>query len=49
MSNDVMQAAVATWAARDLPARLNVAETAKLLGFAEHDIRILTRKAKLTT
>ena len=46
MTDDVMQAALATWAARDLPARLDVAATAKLLGFAEHDIQILmaTRK-----
>ena len=38
----------ATWAARDLPARLDVAATAKLLGFAEHDIRILMAVGKLT-
>jgi hypothetical protein len=30
-----MQAALATWAAKDLPARLDVVATAKLLGFAE--------------
>ena len=34
MSNDVLQTAMATWAARNLPARLDVTETAKLLGFA---------------
>ena len=38
----------ATWAAKDLPARLDVAETAKLLGFAEHDIQILMAVGKLT-
>ena len=43
-----MQSAVATWAARGLPARLDVASTAKLLGFAEHDIQILMRAGKLT-
>ena len=48
MSNDVLHAAMATWAARDLPARLDVAETSKLLGFAEHDIQILMAVGKLT-
>jgi hypothetical protein len=43
-----MQAALATWAAKDLPARLDVAATAKLLGFAEHDIQILMAAGKLT-
>ena len=47
MSNDVMQTALATWAARDLPARLDVVTTAKLLGFAEHDIQILMAVGKL--
>jgi len=37
----------ATWAAKDLPARLDVAATAKLLGFAEHDIQILMAVGKL--
>jgi hypothetical protein len=48
MTDDVMQAAMATWAAKDLPARLDVAATAKLLGFAEHDIQILMAVGKLT-
>ena len=48
MSGDLMQAALATWAAKDLPARLDVAATAKLLGFAEHDIQILMAAGKLT-
>ena len=48
MSNDVMQAAMATWAARNLPARLDVTETAKLLGFAVHDMQILMAVGKLT-
>jgi hypothetical protein len=48
MTDDVMQTAMATWAAKDLPARLDVAATAKLLGFAEHDIQILMAVGKLT-
>ena len=43
-----MQTAVAAWAARGLPARLDAASTAKLLGFAEHDIQVLLRTGKLT-
>jgi hypothetical protein len=48
MNNDVIQATMTTWAAKDLPARLHVEETAKLLGFAEHDIQILMASGKLT-
>lgn len=48
MSNDVLQAVMATWAVRNLPARLDVAGTAKLLGFAIHDIQILMAMGKLT-
>jgi hypothetical protein len=48
MTDDLMQAAMATWAAKDLPARLDVAATAKLLGFAENDIQILMAVSKLT-
>ena len=47
MTDDVMQAAIATWAAKDIPARLDVAATAKLLGFAKHDIQILMAVGKL--
>ena len=43
-----MSAALATWATRDLPERLDVAATAGLLGFAEHDIGILMASGKLT-
>jgi hypothetical protein len=39
---------MATWAARSLPARLDVVATAKLLGFAEHDIQILMAAGRLT-
>jgi hypothetical protein len=48
MNNDAIHAAMATWAARALPARLDVITTAKLLGFAEHDIQILMGVGKLT-
>ena len=48
MSNDVMQAAMTAWATKDLPARLDVTETAKLLGFAVHDLPILMAAGKLT-
>jgi hypothetical protein len=48
MTHDVMQAAMTTWAAKDLPARLDAVTTAKLLGFAEHDIQILMAVDKLT-
>ena len=48
MTDDVMQAAMATWAAKDLPARLDVVATAKLLGFTENDIQILMAVGNLT-
>jgi len=44
---EAMHAAIATWAAKNLSARLDVKATAKLLGFAEHDIPILMRAGKL--
>ena len=43
-----MQAAMTTCAARNLPARLDVVATAKLLGFTENDIQILMSVGKLT-
>jgi hypothetical protein len=39
---------VATWAARDLSARLDVQAIAKLLGFTESDMQILLAMGKLT-
>ena len=48
MTDDVMQTVMMTWGARDLPARLDVAQTSKLLGFAENDIQILMAVGKLT-
>ena len=47
MSEDLMPAVLAAWATKGLPARLDVAATAKLLGFAEHDIQVLLRVGKL--
>jgi 5-methylcytosine-specific restriction endonuclease McrA len=47
MTDELMKAAVATWATKDLPARLDVTTTAKLLGFAEHDIQVLMSSGKL--
>jgi len=47
MSEDLTRAALASWATRHLPARLDVMATAKLLGFAEHDIQILMAAGKL--
>ena len=46
--NDLAQAAVMAWTRRNLPARIDVNQTAKLLGFAEHDIPILVAARKLT-
>ena len=48
MSDDLTVKVLTTWAAKNLPARLDVAMTAKVLGFAEHDIQILMAARKLT-
>lgn len=48
MTDQVLQTTLATWATKNLPARLDVETTAKLLGFPEHDIQILMAKGKLT-
>jgi len=47
MIDDAKNAAIAAWAARNLPGRLDVASTSRLLGFAEHDIPILISWGKL--
>src|SRR5690349_12166885 len=47
MNEVIFQAAVAAWAARKLPARIDVKTTAELLGFAEHDIQILMRASRV--
>ena len=48
MTDDLTQAALATWAARQLPARLDVTATASLLGFSVSDIHVLMALGKLT-
>ena len=48
MTDELTQAAMTTWAAKDLPARIDVATTAKLLGFTESDMQILMGARKLT-
>jgi hypothetical protein len=48
MTDELTQAAMTTWAAKGLPARLDVASTAKLLGFTESDIQVLMSLGKLT-
>ncbi|MGO8926308.1 MAG: hypothetical protein ACLQU3_05380 [Limisphaerales bacterium] len=47
LNDDGFKEALAAWAARSLPGRLDAAATAKLLGFAEHDIQILMAAGKL--
>ena len=48
MTDDLMQAMLATWAARNLPARIDVEATAKLIGFTESDMQILMVVGKMT-
>ena len=47
MSNDVIQAAMATWAAKDIPGRLQAAQAAKLLNCTTDDVAILASAGKL--
>ena len=47
MTNDVMQTAMTTWAAKDLPARLLAAQVAKLLNCTTEDVTILVSTGKL--
>ena len=47
MSGDVIQAAMRTWAAKDLPARLHAAQVAKLLNCSSDDVAILASAGKL--
>jgi|ERR1035438_9373710 hypothetical protein len=47
MTNDVMQAAMTTWAAKDLPARLLAGQVAKLLNCSTEDVAILVSAGKL--
>ena len=47
MSNDLMQAAMATWAAKDIPGRLQATQAAKLLNCTTDDVAILASAGKL--
>jgi hypothetical protein len=47
MSNDATHAAMATWAAKDLPARLYAAQVAELLNCTQDDVAILASAGKL--
>jgi hypothetical protein len=47
MTDDVMQMAMTTWAAKDLPARLLAAQVAKLLNCTPEDVTILVSAGKL--
>jgi hypothetical protein len=47
LNDGVTPATLAIWAAKDLSARIDVAMTAKLLGFAQGDIQILMAVGKL--
>ena len=47
MNTDLIQAAMATWAAKDLPARLYAAQVAKLLNCTTDDVALLTTAGKL--
>ena len=48
MRNESIHGILSIWAAKDIPARIGVTETAKIFGFAEHDIQILMAAHKLT-
>jgi len=48
MTDELTRAAITTWAAKDLTARLDVVHTSKLPGFPECDIQILMAVGKLT-
>jgi hypothetical protein len=47
MSNDVMLAAMTTWAAKDIPGRLHAAQVAKLLNCTTDDVAVLVSAGKL--
>src|ERR1022692_3116634 len=47
MMEEIMQTALATWAAKDLPARLLAAQVAKLLNCSTEDVAILVSAGKL--
>jgi hypothetical protein len=45
--DDITQAAMTTWAAKDLPARLLAAQVAKLLNCTPEDVAVLVTAGKL--
>lgn len=47
MRSEVIHAAMAAWATRDLPARLHAAQVAKLLNCSPEDVAILASAGKL--
>ena|SRR5208283_4172747 len=47
MTDDLTQAALATWAAKDLPARLLAGQVAKLLNCTTEDVALLVTAGKL--
>ena len=47
MNDNLMQTAMATWAAKDLPARLLAGQVAKLLNCSQDDVAILVSAGKL--
>ena len=47
MTDDLTQAAMTTWAAKDLPARLLAADVGKLLNCTPEDIAVLVSAGKL--
>jgi hypothetical protein len=47
MTDDMTQAAMTTWAAKDLPARLLATQVAKLLNCTTEDVAILVSAGKL--
>ena len=47
MNIDVIHSAMATWAAKDLPARLHAAQVAKVLNCTTDDVAILVSAGKL--
>jgi hypothetical protein len=47
MTDNLTQAALATWAAKDLPARLLAEQVAKLLNCSTDDVAILVSAGKL--
>lgn len=47
MNQDLIQTAMATWAAKDIPARLHSSQVAKLLNCSSEDVAILVGAGKL--